>query len=76
MSKPYNFVSIKVDKNFFDKMFEPERKKLELKFDKRISQPKFTEFLFKSGGKLWFPKQITRRKKSNNFNNWEFGIKI
>ena len=73
MSKRYNFVSIKVDKNFFDNMFEPERKKLEMKLNKRISQPKFTEFLYRSGSKLWNPKMNFKKPKSSK---WRFDITI
>ena len=73
MSKRYNFVSIKVDKNFFENFFEPERKKLEAKFNRSLSQAKFTEFLYKSGSKLWYPKQKIRKHKVTN---WRFDITI
>lgn len=42
------FVTIKVDANFFNNFFEPERKKLENKFNVRVGQVAFSKYLFNS----------------------------
>jgi len=43
-----NHVNIQVDRDFFDKMFEPSRKKIEKQIGVKITQSKFSRMLFKS----------------------------
>ena len=75
MAKPNNGVIIKVHKNFFDKIFEPERKRLQAKFGlSKFTQPQFTEFLAKSNIKITYPKRnnkfapIKKRRGGLSFN--------
>jgi len=56
-------VSIRVNKNFFDNIFEPARKKQEVKMGIRISQSKFTKFLDKSKAEFKLPKQKIKKIK-------------
>lgn len=51
-----NHVSIKVDKNYFEKFFEPERRRLSGKLGLNLSQQKFTAYIHRSGARLNFPK--------------------
>lgn len=41
-------VSMKANSDFFDKLFEPARKRIEKKIGVRVGQADFTEMLFKS----------------------------
>lgn len=41
-------VTLQVDVNFFDKMFEPSRQKVERQLGVKVSQKAFSEMLFKS----------------------------
>ena len=50
-------VHIVANKLYFDRIFEPSRKKLELKLKIRLSQDKFTEYLAKNNLGINFPKQ-------------------
>ncbi len=43
--KPTHMV---VDKDFFEKLFEPSRRNIEKKLGIRLTQPSFTRMLFKS----------------------------
>ena len=52
-----NIVSTKVDKDYFEKFFEPERRRINAKLNLNLSQTKFTAFIHQSGAKLTFPKQ-------------------
>ncbi len=63
-------VSVKLSKNFFDNVFEPERQKLEKQTGTRVTQINFTEFLAKQKVRFTIPKQDnkfshkqSRRKK-------------
>lgn len=51
-----NHVSIKVDKDYFEKFFEPARINLSNKLGINFSQQKFTAYIQRSGAKLKFPK--------------------
>lgn len=58
-------VSIKVDRRFFDEIFEPKRKEFENKMGVRIGQEKFTKLLHAKKIKLKLPKQrINIKNKS------------
>jgi len=50
-------VIIAVSPNWYDKIFEVERKKLERKYRTTFSQRTFTEFLAKRRATFKFPKQ-------------------
>jgi hypothetical protein len=50
-------VHIMANQLYFDRIFEPSRKKLELKLKIRLSQDKFTEYLAKNNLGINFPKQ-------------------
>ncbi len=41
-----NQVAIRVDRDFFDKIFEPTRKQMEKKLGVRVSQTKLTRMMF------------------------------
>ena len=56
-----NIVRIAVDKNWFDNIFEPERKRLQNLSGKSLSQPKFTSIWAASNMK------IASQKSSNKF---------
>jgi hypothetical protein len=56
MAKRNQDVCIKVNKNFFDRIFEPERRRLSNKFGLNISHSKFTSYLANSNAKLSYPK--------------------
>jgi hypothetical protein len=68
MAKRNNIVTIKVHRDFFDKVFEPNRKSFaRMSGLTDISQPKFTLALAKAGGinmprmnMSLFPKKRTR----------------
>lgn len=45
-------VAMNADKDFFDKLFEPSRKKIEKQLGTKVSQVNFTKMIFKSGLKL------------------------
>lgn len=49
-------VHIKVDKNYFDKCFEPERIKLQNRIGINFSQANFTAYLAASGAKIKYQK--------------------
>lgn len=51
-----NSVTIKVDKNYFENHFEPERRSLEKRLGLPMTQTKFTAYLANSGAKIQFPK--------------------
>ena len=51
-----NHVSIKVDKDYYDKFFEPARRSLSNRLGYNFSQEKFTAYIHRSGAKLKFPK--------------------
>lgn len=53
-------VSMKISLNFFNNVFEPERRKLENKLGIKVTQPKFTEFLFKNKVKFVLEKQDSK----------------
>jgi len=50
------FVHIMASPLYFDKIFEPNRKRLELKLGIKLSQTKFTEYLAKNKLGIEFPK--------------------
>ena len=62
-----NNVSVKLHKDYFDKIFEPGRRSLEKKFGVRFSQTKYTEYLVKKQlriprikqDKKFFPRRFT-----------------
>jgi len=49
-------VRIAIHPSYFEKVFEPNRKKLELKLGIKLSQPKYTEYLAKNKTGIKFPK--------------------
>ena len=51
-----NSVCTKLDKDYYDKFFEPERRKLSSKLGINLSQQKFTSYLYRSGAKIQYPK--------------------
>lgn len=51
-------VSIRVSENFFNDVFEKERKRLENSLKFKISQPKFSDYLVKSDVKLVYPIKV------------------
>jgi len=57
-------VHIMANQLYFDRIFEPNRKKLEIQLGIRLSQAKFTEYLAKNNLGINFPKfkGIKRRK--------------
>lgn len=55
--------TLKVDSDFFDKIFEKERKKLELQHGIKFSQQKFTRYLYKKGVKFTFPNFKSKMNK-------------
>ncbi len=52
-----NGVSVRLDKSFFDNIFEPARRELEKQAGVRVGQLDFTEFLAKKKIKFRLPKQ-------------------
>jgi hypothetical protein len=62
-----NNVSVKLHKDYFEKIFEPGRRSLERKFGVSFSQTKYTEYLVKKQlqvprmkqSKKYFPKRFT-----------------
>ncbi len=50
-------VHVKLDKRFFDEIFEPARKELERQTGVNVGQLNFTEFLAKKKIKFKLPKQ-------------------
>lgn len=53
-----NSVYMAMDRNYFDKCFEPERRKLQKKLGlNNLTQQKFTAILHASGAKIKFPKR-------------------
>ena len=65
-------VGILVDKGFFDKVFEPERIRLQNKFGvKNFSQREFTSYVAKSGAKFAYPEMkktfAPRKKRGGQF---------
>ena len=55
-----NNVSIKVDKHFFDNVFETNRRSLEAKLGRTLSQTKFTAMCNKMHFRLREPKQARK----------------
>ena len=57
-------VHIMANQLYFDRIFEPNRKKLEIQLGIRLSPAKFTEYLAKNNLGINFPKfkGIKRRK--------------
>ena len=49
--------SIQVSKNFFENIFEKNRRKMEKEMGMRLSQIKFTEIINNRGGQIVFPKK-------------------
>lgn len=49
-------VSIKVDKMYFDRIFEPDRKKLGVKIGRNFSQKEYTAYLARKKLKIHAPK--------------------
>ena len=66
-------VTIQVDKNFFENIFEPERKKLQNQLGMhKFTQSNFTSYLERAGLKLKYkmkkPKVVSKRFLPNRFN--------
>lgn len=64
-----NRTTILVDTDFFNKSFEPGRKKAEIDLGIKLSQRKFTEMLTKNGFKFTMPKidrKLKLKKRSIN----------
>ena len=73
MAKRNQNLCIKVDKYYFDRVFEPERKRLSTKFGINFTQPKFTAYIARSGATLKYPKRNNqfapkKRRGGLNFN--------
>ena len=49
-------VSIRVDKDYFDKVFEPDRKKLSQKIGKNFNQREYTAYLARKKLRIKMPK--------------------
>lgn len=64
--------SVRTDANFFEKYFEPERKKLEMKLGVNISQPKFTQMI--SGFK--YKPSVIKQNKVNLKNNFRRRLRV
>lgn len=64
-------VSISVHPLYFDRVFEPERRKLQDKLGVNFSQTKFTEYLVRSNSKIVYPKNkntfAPKRSKRGGF---------
>lgn len=56
MAAKRQLVSIKVDKNYFEKFFEPERIRISRIKGCNFSQSSFTAFIAASGARLKYPK--------------------
>ncbi len=73
MAMKENHISIRVDKDFFEQVFEPSREKIQKKLGVRISQPKFTRMLFKNNidltPKLNFDMKMDLKLRSLNIRN-------
>lgn len=61
MAKRMNHVHITVDKMYFDKCFEPQRRKLEKKLGVSFSQKSFTAYLARTQYYPKSPKKPSRR---------------
>ncbi len=66
-------VLINVDKDFFEKVFEPSREKIQKQLGVRVSQTKFTRMLFKNKidltPKLNFNLKLDFKLKNLNVND-------
>lgn len=65
-------VCIKVDKVYFDKIFEPERRKLQNKLGVNFTQSNFTAYMARSGAKIVYPKRNDRfapKRRKGGFGN-------
>ena len=70
-----NMVSCKVDKDYFEKFFEPERRRLSSKLGTNLSQQKFTSYLYRSGARLVFPRQKnTFAPKKKTYGGFNFSL--
>lgn len=58
MANPKNRpVTLRVDKHYFDKVFEPARKRMQNRLGlSKFTQPQFTAYLAKSKMKIKYPK--------------------
>jgi hypothetical protein len=67
-------VFIRVSKNYFEKVFEPERIKLQNIKGIKLTQIGFTEFLVRSGSKIKYPKNALKLNvKSPRTSSLRFG---
>lgn len=72
-----DYTIVKMHKDYFDKVFEPKRKKLEANLGIRLSQTKFTHYLSKSN---FNPKPLIKNRKfapkkfSNKSRGFSLGI--
>lgn len=66
-------VTIKVDRNYFENFFEPERRRLSSKLGINLTQAKMTAYIASSGAKLKYPKNNMKyfgyRKKRGGFSS-------
>ena len=69
MANRNSVVSIKVDRNFFKNVFEPQRKQLEFKLGQTLSQRELTAMCNKMSFRLKLPKT-----QKNIFGNGKFTI--
>ena len=67
MAKSRNSVHLIVDRNYFDKCFEPERRRLSNKIGKDLSQSKFTAYLHASGARIRYPKKSNKYAPKRRF---------
>lgn len=60
MAKIKRHVSIQVSPMFFERVFEPNRKKFERMFNVKMTQPRFTEYIARVNAKIVIPKKNRR----------------
>lgn len=58
VNKNKSAVTIKVDKYYFENIFEPQRRQLEKQVGRNFSQREFTAFQARSGARVVYPKKI------------------
>jgi len=68
-------VHLMVDKTYFDKCFEPERRRLSNKMGITFTQKSFTAYIAASGARIKYPKIRTIRK-DNRFAPKKGGLRF
>lgn len=62
-----DFVHIKVDRNYFDKIFEPERRKAQARAGINLTQPAFTQMLWRANVKFKYGRKPAQSRKRGMF---------